>query len=511
LVRWALTHHVGRTALGIIPYMCMMRRFATIALLLCALVSMSAAETRVKRLDGSSITPAEIDGMVERLMGAAQVTGLGIAILNNRRVAYLKTYGQRDTDRNLPLTPDSVMTSASYSKSTFAFMVMQLVEEGALNLDTPIQEYLSRPLPEYPAYTDLAADERHRRITARMLLSHTTGFPNLRILNEGRLDINSEPGSRYAYSGEGIRLLQLVVEEVTGRSVNDLMRERIFGPFRMTRTSMVWEPSFESDYANGYDERGRSLGPQRRTRADAAGSMQTSLADFSRFIEGVMQRKGLKRNTRTLMFSPQVAIHSRRQFPTLSTESTDRNRSIRLSYGLGWGLFWSPFGKAFFKEGHDDGFQHYTVMFDALGTGIVIMTNSSNGEGIFQELLEQLIKNTYTPIEWEGYVPYSQRPPLPPLPARPRAVDIDPKLLDAYAGRYRLQGQPLWTVARDGNRLTVVEEGDTELIVLAAESDRTFYAKATDADVTFERDEQGRVTGLVVRVKGLVLSAMRID
>jgi CubicO group peptidase (beta-lactamase class C family) len=232
LVRWALTHHVGRTALGIIPYMCMMRRFATIALLLCALVSMSAAETRVKRLDGSSITPAEIDGMVERLMGAAQVTGLGIAILNNRRVAYLKTYGQRDTDRNLPLTPDSVMTSASYSKSTFAFMVMQLVEEGALNLDTPIQEYLSRPLPEYPAYTDLAADERHRRITARMLLSHTTGFPNLRILNEGRLDINSEPGSRYAYSGEGIRLLQLVVEEVTGRSVNDLMRERIFGLVR---------------------------------------------------------------------------------------------------------------------------------------------------------------------------------------------------------------------------------------------------------------------------------------
>ncbi len=254
-------------------------------------------------------------------MNAASVTGLGIAILNNRKVAYLKTYGERDTDKHLPLTPDSVMTAASYSKSAFAYMVMQLAEEGTLDLDRPIQDYLPKPLPEYPAYKDLAGDRRYQRITARMLLSHTTGFPNLRILNNGRLDINFEPGARYAYSGEGIQLLQLVIEEMTRKPVQDLMRERLFGPFGMTRTSMVWESAFESDYANGYDERGRSLGPQRRTRADAAGSMQTSLADFSRFIEGVMQGKGLKKKTRTLMFSPQVAILSRRQFPTLSTET----------------------------------------------------------------------------------------------------------------------------------------------------------------------------------------------
>lgn len=476
----------------------------------CACLSLSAAESHIKRLDGSTIATAEIDSDVTRLMSAGNVTGLGLAIFNDRRIAHLKAYGKRDADTPLPLTPDSVMTSASFTKSTFAYMVMQLVQERVLDLDKPIQRYLSKPLPRYPAYADLAGDPRYERITARMLLSHTAGFPNLRILNGGKLNINFEPGSRYAYSGEGIQLLQMVVEEIARRPVNDLMRERIFTPFGMTRTSMVWEPAFETDYANGYDERGRSLGPQRRTRASAGGSMQTTLADFSRFVENVLQGRRLNRRTRSLMFSPQVTITSRTQFPSLTTETTDRNTSIRLSYGLGWGLFWTPVGKAIFKEGHDDGWQHYVVVFDDVGTAIVMMTNSSNGEGIFQELLERLIKNTYTPIEWEGYVPYTERPSLPPV-VEHRAVEIDPKLLDLYAGRYHIEGQPLWTVAREGNHLTVIEEGDTELIALAPEDDRTFYAKATDAVATFERDAAGRVTEVIVRVKGLMLRARRVE
>jgi CubicO group peptidase (beta-lactamase class C family) len=482
-------------------------------------VSAGAQTGRVVRLDGSTIAPEEIETSVNRLMGAAKVAGIGIAILNNRRLVYLKAFGSRDIDNNLPLTPDSVMTAASYTKSTFAVMVMQLVQEGILNLDKPIHEYLPQPLPSYPDYQDLAGDERYKQITARMLLNHTAGFHNLRILNNGRLQINFAPGSRYAYSGEGIQLLQFVVETITSRPTNELMRARIFKPFGMARTSMVWEPAFETDYANAYDEWGRSLGPQRRTRAGAAGSMQTTLADFSRFVEGVMQRKGVDARTRAEMFKPQIAILSRRQFPTLSSDTTDAHKSIGLSYGLGWGLFASPVGRAVFKEGHDEGFQHYTVMFDDHGTGMVMMSNSSNAEGIFRELSETLIRNTYTPFDWEGYEPHSERPPLPPLPER-RAVVVDPALLDSYTGRYQPQGQPVWTVARDGNRLTVVEEGDTERVILIGVASpvwpfqatgRDFYAPKTNADVTFERDAAGRVTEVIVNVKGLNLRARRID
>ena len=389
----------------------MPRVIGAVAIAMCALGGAGAAERAVGRLDGSVIAPAAIERTVRRLIQAADVPGLAVAILNNGKVAYVHAFGERDRARHLPLTIDSVMTAASFTKSAFACVVMQLVEERTLDLDKPVHEYLPKPLPEYARYADLAGDDRYQRITARMLLSHTAGFPNLRALNRGRLNINFDPGSRYAYSGEGIQLLQFIVEQVTGVRLDRLMQQRLFEPFGMKRTSMVWEQSFESDFANGYDEQGRSLGPQRRRTADAAGSMQTTIADFSRFLAGVMQGRTLKRQTRTLMFTPQVAISSRTQFPSLATDTTDRNDAIRLSYGLGWGLFYTPLGMAFFKEGHDNGWQHYAVAFDDRGAAMVLMSNGSNAEGIFPELLQQLMTNTYTPLEWEGYVPYDRKPP----------------------------------------------------------------------------------------------------
>ncbi len=368
----------------------------------------ASTASSIRRLDGTTITSADIDTAVTRLMHAGRVTGIGIAILNDGKIAYVKAYGFRDKEKSLPLTTDSVMTAASLSKSTFACLVMQLVEEKVIDLDKPVYQYLPKPLPEYDNYKDLAGDSRYKKITARMLLSHTSGFPNWRrFAEDGKLSIHFEPGTRFAYSGEGIVLLQMVVEIVTKKSLTDLMRESIFQPFGMTRTSMIWEPRFGNDFANAYDEQEHSLGPQRRTRPDAAGGMQTTVADFARLLEAVMQGRGMSRETHDLMLSPQVQIDSKHQFPTFSTATTDENRTIRLSYGLGWGLYFTPYGKAFFKEGHDDGFRHYAAGCDGPKTGMVIMTNSSNGEGIYKELLETLLRNTFTPIEWEGFTPYN--------------------------------------------------------------------------------------------------------
>jgi len=362
----------------------------------------------VKRLDGSTIPAAQIDATVNRLIGAAKVPGLGLAILNERKIVYLKAYGLRNTEKKEPMTPDTVMTAASLTKSTFAYMVMQLVQEGVLDLDKPLYQYLS-DLSEYRCCRDLAGDARSKKITARMCLDHTTGFPNLRqFTDDKKLSINFEPGSRYAYSGEGIRLLELAVEIITGKDNKDLMQERIFGPLGMKRTNMNWEERFESDYADGYDENGKSLGPERRKDDSAVGGMQTTPADFALVVQGVLQGKLLNKATKELMLSPQIAILSKHEFPSLRTETTEENKKIRLSYGLGWGLYWTPYGEAFFKEGHDDGWRNYTVCFDDAGIGIVIMTNSANGEGIYKELLETIQKNTFTPIEWEGFTPYNQ-------------------------------------------------------------------------------------------------------
>jgi CubicO group peptidase (beta-lactamase class C family) len=377
--------------------------------------SLVASQASVKRLDGTRITAGEIDATVGRLMNAAQVTGLGLAIITDRRPVYVKAYGLRDTDRHLPLTTDSVMTAASFTKAAFAYMVMQLVDDSVIQLDTPVQRYLPRPLPEYSGYESLVDDVRYLRLTPRMLLDHTSGFANLRVLEPGRkTQIHFEPGTRYAYSGQGLQLLQLVVETVSRRAVEDLMRDRVFRPFGMTRTSMVWQERFENDFSNAYDDGGRSLGPQRRRSADAAGSMQTTVGDFARFMHAVMNGQRLRANTYRLMLSPQIRITSKHQFPTLATDTADENDAIHLSYGLGWGLYSTPDDQAFFKEGHDDGWRHYTVAFSKHGLGIVMMTNSSNGEGIFKELLETVMRNTFTPIEWEGFTPYDRLPPRTP-------------------------------------------------------------------------------------------------
>lgn len=362
----------------------------------------------LKRLDGSRISIAEIEQAVTRLMREARVTGLSLAILNDNKVVYVKSFGFRNREEQMPLTENTVMYGASFTKAVFAYMVMQLVAEGILDLDRPIYQYLPKPLPEYEKYRDLPSDDRYKLITTRMLLSHTAGFPNFRWMNpDEKLDIKFTPGSKYAYSGEGINLAQFVIEVITNKDVGEMMRDRIFKPFGMTRTSMTWEERFKDDLALGYDEKGQPLGHNQRRSVRAAGSMDTTISDFARFMEAVMQGKGVTKRMKEVMLTPQIQIRSKTQFPTISPETTEENRAIKLAYGLGWGLFQTPFGRAYFKEGHDDGWENHAVAFPDKRIAIVLMANSSNGDSIFKELLETLLKDKYTPWKWESYIPYN--------------------------------------------------------------------------------------------------------
>jgi len=79
---------------------------------------------------------------------------------------------------------------------------------------------------------------------------------------------------------------------------------------------------------------------------------------------------------------------------------------IELSYGLGWGLLKSPHGWGAFKEGHGNGFQHYSIIFPDTGIGVLLMSNSDNAESVFAYLLKASIADTWTPIQWQNYIPY---------------------------------------------------------------------------------------------------------
>jgi CubicO group peptidase (beta-lactamase class C family) len=467
----------------------------TSTILLGALIAVGQ-EPSVERPDGTKIAQSQIDSTVTQLMQAAHVTGMGIAIFHGRKIAYLKAYGYRDTGKGLPLTPDTVMTSASLSKAAFATLVMRLVQEHVLDLDKPIDKYLPKPLPEYPPYTDLAGDDRYKLLTLRILLSHTSGFPNWRGLEDDRkLRIHFEPGTRYAYSGEGIALAQLIVETVTGKSLRTLMDEKLFRPLGMTRTSMVWEPRFESDFANGYDEYGRSLGPEKWTSANAAGSMQTSLRDYATFLSALLRSQPLGIHATGLLFNRQIAIHSSHQFPSLNEETSTANDAIRLSYGLGWGLYFSPYGKAFFKEGHDEGWRHLALCFRQPGDGILILTNSSNGEGVFKPLIDSLLGPTAFPFAWESYTPYNLLPPLPKLKEH-ATVSLAPDQLSRLVGRYGLLPDVILSVTLVDGHL-FVQENDEPKQELLPESPNDFYSADSTDECSF-RPANGEPAQLMV-------------
>jgi len=359
----------------------------------------------VTRLDGRRLSPDSIERIVSRAMTSARVPALAVAIIDRGEIAYMAAFGYRDVEQKLPLTDTTVMYAASLTKAMFAHLVMQLVDDGAIALDTPIARYLKKPLPQYEKYADLAGDARWERITPRMLLSHTSGLPNWRFINaSGKLDFKFDPGAQFAYSGEGINLLQFVIEEHTGKEVGALMQSRVFDRFGMTRTSMTWQPSFATEYALGYDSTGTVVGHNKRSSARAAGSADTDIADMARFVQGVLRRDGLSAASKHAMWSPQIRIRTPFEFPTPQFDTTSRDDAIKLSYALGWGTFESPYGPAFFKEGHDDvSWRNYMVAFERPKSAIVMLSSSANAEPMFPELLAELLGDTYSPVKWMGY------------------------------------------------------------------------------------------------------------
>ena len=369
---------------------------------------LDAQQVVIDRPDNLKMPVEQINQIVRDLIDSNQVTGLCLGMIQNNQPAFVQAYGYRDKQKNQFNDTATCFYAASLAKPLFAYIVMQLVDAKLLELNKPLYTYLPKPLPAYEQYSDLAGDERWKLITARNCLDHTTGFPNWRWANphgNQKLEIFFTPGERYAYSGEGLVLLQLVIETITGKSLEALAWANIFVPLNMYRTSFLWQPVFESDYAFGYDEKGNPLRKNKRTKMNAAGSMETTIADYTRFVSAVMLKKLISANSWNQMFTPQIRIYTKHQFPSLNNDTTSANQSIGLSYGLGWGLFKTPYGQAFFKEGHDEGWGHYLISVPDKKFALIIMTNSSRGEGIFRELIEKL-SGILVPWEWEGYTPY---------------------------------------------------------------------------------------------------------
>jgi serine-type D-Ala-D-Ala carboxypeptidase/endopeptidase len=386
--------------------------FSTILLLLSTI---SFGQT-IKRIDGSKIVVDSLNAKIEYLMKNANVSGVAISVFNDNKPIFSRTYGLADVQKHIPFQSSSVMYGASFAKTVFAYIAMQFVQEKVIDLDKPLVQYLSKPLPDYKingwrrGYQDLANDERYKSLTARMCLTHTTGFPNWRWFEaDKKLKFKFDPGTRYSYSGEGLYLLQFVIEQITGKDYETISQERVFKPFGMTNTSQVWQTQFDTNICYGHNSKGEPYELMKWKEVSAGGSMSTTLEDYTKFYTALISSIGLTNKSFKAMTSPQVRIKSRSQFgPLAKIDSTD-NDNIKLSYGLGVGVFKTPYGRAFFKEGHDEGWGHYSICFPDKKIAIVIMTNNDNGESIFKELLAYSIGDIFTPWCWENYIPFDQK------------------------------------------------------------------------------------------------------
>ncbi|NRB52338.1 MAG: serine hydrolase [Saprospiraceae bacterium] len=329
-----------------------------------------------------------LDDFLPTLIQEADIPGLSIAVLDQGKIAYVGAFGLQSQDTQEPVNEQTVFDAASLSKPLFAYGVMKLVEEGKFDLDQPLYKYLS--------YPDAESDDRYKSITGRMVLSHTTGFPNWR---RGELKILFDPGSRYSYSGEGFVYLMKVIEKVTGKSLDDWVAELIFEPLGMTRSSYVWQEKFEGNYAIPHGNLKQTFKKRKPQEGNTAYSLQTTARDYARFLQAVVNNEQLKKATTQKMLTGQIMVPKRNW------------RAGPLSESIGWALGWGTekTKQQYFWQWGDNGAFKGFVMFEPEGKkGIVYFTNSSHGLTIAPDICEKVFGEEHPVFSWLNYGTYNK-------------------------------------------------------------------------------------------------------
>jgi CubicO group peptidase (beta-lactamase class C family) len=348
----------------------------------------SSLKTDVKKEE----LAARLEKLIPQLMTDGGVPGLSVLLIHDNRVFWQRSFGVTNVETKQPVTADTIFEAASLSKPVFAYGVLKLADAGKLDLDTPLVKYLPG------AYVE--SDERLNQITARMVLSHRTGFPNWR--RGDKLKIFFTPGERFSYSGEGYVYLQKVVEHLTNQPLDAFMQKTVFGPLGMTSSSYVWQAAYESRKTYGHDPFGSITGRRKPTEANAAASLHTTPEDYAKFVEAVMTGAGLKKKTAREMLTPYV--HVQEGCTDCVSNPANGPLSQKVSWGLGWGLQHTADGDSFWHWGDSNNdAQAYVVAFPKRKLAIMMFANSGNGHSIFPRIIEAAVGGQQPAISWLNY------------------------------------------------------------------------------------------------------------
>ena len=207
--------------------------------------------TSILARDWKSSPPRAYLTELATLMRAAPVPGAVIGVIRRFELSWIAPLGVRAAGSTDPVTSSTLFQAASLTKQVTTFAVFALRAQGKLDLDRPLVSYL-----------DDLSNPAARTVTARHILSHSSGFPNWRFAAAGQPAPNLvpafTPGSRYQYSGEGFFYLQRVLERITGIGFGQLVRDLVFQPLGMSSSTLAWDPETEARTAVPHDRQGKS-------------------------------------------------------------------------------------------------------------------------------------------------------------------------------------------------------------------------------------------------------------
>jgi len=327
---------------------------------------------------------SSLEARMRALMDASAIPGASLAVLRRGKVDELIALGTRDAATGDPVNEQTVFQVASLTKPMAAYAALQLADAGVLDLDEPLARF---------APTVLLGNAAFAAITARHLLTHTCGLPNLRSRNQP-LKVHFQPGAWFSYSSVGFTYLQTAVEAITGEPLEATMQQLVFEPLDMRSSSLEPQARFGPRFATPHegDER---VSVQQHT-ANASYSLQTTAADYGAFLGAVLRGDRLTQTTHRAWLAPHVHVPKGSRAEHLHAAPTETERDI--AWGLGWGL--EPNQGNFFQWGKMDGVRAFAMGSVAGQSAVVLLVNSNKGLRLMREAATCVLPGAHPAIGW---------------------------------------------------------------------------------------------------------------